>query len=59
MCEPVLTASVYIFVYTCKSLWSCVYEAANHRLIGDIRELAEHRSIAAPYGQLEADTWHV
>ena len=38
---------------------ACVYEAANHRLIGAIRELAEQHSIAAPDGQLEVDTLHV
>lgn len=36
-----------------------MYEAANHRLIGAIRELAEQHSIAAPDGQLEVDTLHV
>lgn len=49
------SASVYISVYMCV----CVYEAANHRLIGAIRELAEQHSIAAPDGQLEVDTLHV
>lgn len=38
---------------------ACVYEAANHRLIGAIRELAEQHSIAAPDGQLDVDTLHV
>lgn len=36
-----------------------MYEAANHKLIGAIRELAEQHSIAAPDGQLEVDTLHV
>ena len=35
-----------------------MYEAANHRLIGAIRALAEQHSIAAPDGQLEVDTLH-
>lgn len=38
---------------------ACVYEAANHRLIGAIRELAEQHSIAGPDGQLQVDTLHV
>lgn len=36
-----------------------MYEAANHRLIGAIRVLAEHNHIAAPDGQLEVDATHV
>lgn len=45
---------VYLHVRVCV----CVYEAANHRLIGAIRLLAEHNHIAAPDGQLEVDTMH-
>lgn len=39
------------FVYMC----SCLYETANHRLIGAISALAEQHNIAAPDGQLEVD----
>lgn len=45
-----LGASVYITVYI------CVYKAANHRLIGAIRELPERHSIAAPDGHPGVDT---
>lgn len=50
---------MYISVYICVCMCACVYEAANHRLIGAIRELAEPHSIAAPDGQLDVDTLHV
>lgn len=51
------------FVHRCVSprtlyVCVCVDEAANHRLIGAIRVLAEHNHIAAPDGQLEVDTTH-
>lgn len=50
---------IYASVCTYLCICVCVYEAANHRLIGAIRELAEQHSIAAPDGQLEVDTLHV
>lgn len=46
-----------VCTYLC--IYVCVYEAANHRLIGAIRELAVQHSIAAPDGQREVDTLHV
>lgn len=59
MCKYVcvcIHAPVCTYLCICVCMCACVYEAANHRLIGAIRELAEQHSIAAPDGQLEVDT---
>lgn len=52
----------YVYVHLCASAfitgYVCVHEAANHRLIGAIRELAERYGIAAPDGQPEVVSQH-